>query len=133
MKFAVYTALVATVAAETCDYTKMGIKFFDDENCKKFNEKTTKGWAQYMKDHPDYYDGVTCQTLGGQGKWGYKFTCDKKGLHEEVWESTKCEKDSVTTIHIAWGKCQAVPGENNGWWIPYTKQPFEDLDSFLMY
>ena len=136
MKFTIYTALVATVTAGTCDHTKMSIKFFDDKDCKKFNEDTTKYWAQFMKDHPDYYDGVKCQTFGGQDKWGYKFTCDKKGLHEEVWESTKCEDVSIATLHIAWDKCQAVPGEKegqNGWWIPSSEQSFEEEKDILMY
>merc|ERR1719454_428726 len=111
MKFAVIAALFAAVSAKgSCDTSKMSFKFFNDKDCKKLNKELTEKAGKIPEDYAFLYDDTKCQTYNGQGKYSWKMHCDKKGLHEEVWDNQKCTDPVLTKIDMDWNECSLIPG-----------------------
>merc|ERR1719396_47164 len=111
MKFAVIAALFAAVSAKgSCDTTKMSFKWFNDEWCKKPNKEWNKNAGTVPDDYAYLYDDTKCQTYNGQGKYSWKMHCDKRGMHEEVWDNEKCNAAAIAKIHFDWDECSQVPG-----------------------
>ena len=121
MKFAVVAALFAAVAAkEQCDWKQYTYKVFDDAKCTKLNKELTG--EGHMPKEASFLFEDKCQTENGQGKWGYTFFCDAKGMHEKVWDNQKCEGPTVAIINMPWDECNPIPGEEKLWFIPSTTQ-----------
>ena len=100
MKFAVFTALVATVASKDveCNPGKMTFELFQDKACSK--PKFDKAYTPAKEDY--HYFEAGCQHQSDT-KWGWEFMCSPKGMHQTVWDNQKCAGKPVADLKYPWG------------------------------